>query len=88
MAVKGPSYYTIPWINVLFIQWIAQLVSLTNSYSLDGDLSGGYGLNNRPTGAIHLSVVGWLDQAVSPAVHLYSVTSQLISLLKLYIHSF
>ena len=29
-------------------------ISFLNSYSLDSDLSGGYRLNNRPTGATHL----------------------------------
>ena len=55
-------------------------ISFLNSY-----LSGG---TTDQRGKTSLSVVGGLDKAVSPAVHLHSVASQLICLLKLCIHSF
>ena len=55
-------------------------ISFLNSY-----LSGG---TTDQRGKTSLSVVGGLDKAVPTAVHLHSVASQLICLLKLYIHSF
>ena len=56
-------------------------ISFLNSYSLDSDFSGG---TTDQRGKTSLSVVSGLDKAVSPAVHLHSVASQLICLLKLW----
>ena len=55
-------------------------ISFLNSY-----LSGG---TTDQRGKTYLSVASGLDKAVPPAVHLHSVASQLICLLKLCIHSF